>query len=149
REHNLCNYFDLVSALSQLCGTGHLALEQEAYRITDIGRAASGALSSGLPYAVREKAVSSAQKIIRREKRLREVHTDIRAENGGYVLTMSICEGSLASFSVFAPALGDCERLRRNFLNDPVYIYKCVMALLSGRRDVLGEAIPSGDDLFC
>jgi len=149
REHRLVNYFELISALSQLCDTGHLTLliDLESYRITDIGRAAAQELSSHLPYAVLEKAVTAAQKILKRQKRLQEVVADIRAENAGYVLTMSL-EGELMSFSVFTPTQDECERLRRRFLNDPVYIYKCVMALLSGRRDILGEPIPSGEDLF-
>jgi len=41
----------------------------------------------------------------------------------------------------------ECEKLKRQFLNDPVFIYQGVLALLSGKRDILGEPLPQ-EDLF-
>jgi len=154
REHGLVNYFELIWALSQLCDTGHLRLDAdsgvEIYYITDLGRQAAQELSVMLPKAACEKAVASAQRALGRQRRLSEVKADVREENGGYILTMSLPDAgtSLASLEVFAPNRQECERFRIRFLNDPVFIYQSIIALLSGKRNVLGEPLPPGEDLF-
>ena len=156
REYGLVNYFELITALSQLCGTGHLIIRcdgdnaVDCYQITSLGRDASRELSSGLPVAAREKAVASARRALGRQRRLSEVRVAIREENGGYILAMSLPDGgtNLASFEVFAPNKQECERLRRRFLNDPIYIYQSVVELLAGKKNVIGEPLPVEEELF-
>ena len=156
REYGLVNYFELITSLSQLCATGHLALDRdensgvERYRITTLGQDAARELSSALPVAAREKAAVSARRALGRQRRLSEVKVSTREENGGYILTMSLpdTESNLISFEVFAPNKQECIRLRRRFLNDPIFIYQSVMELLAGKKNVLGEPSPVEEELF-
>ncbi len=153
REYGLVNYFELIVALAGLTGTGHVLCAERAgiehYSATSLGKRTARELATTLPAAVREKAAGAMRLVLRRKKRLTEVATEIEQQNGGYALTLALPEADgVFSLRLFAPSREDCERMRRRFLNDPVYIYQCLIDLLSGKRDVLGEALPEGEDLF-
>ena len=47
------DYFDFAEAVSELVKTGHLALEDGCYSITEKGRRDGAACESSLPYSVR------------------------------------------------------------------------------------------------
>ena len=153
RENRLVNYFELISAISQLVQTGHISCEasgdEECYSITALGEKTAAELSRDIPTTVREKAVSTALIIKKRERRMSEVIISTETRDGGYYLTLALPGESeeLVSFTVFAPTEQECDKLRRRFLNDPVFVYQGVMALLSGEREVLGKPLPQ-EDLF-
>lgn len=153
-EKDLVNYFELVRVVDGLIKTGHIVAEEgeagERYSITEIGLQAAEAFETTLPLAVREKAVEAADKLLRRQKREAEVSVQIRSEGGGYRVELAIPEGegSLVSFSLFAPTWEESERIRRRFLNDPMFIYKGVVALLTGDNQVLGKIFPQQERLF-
>lgn len=148
QENSLVNYFELVSAVDGLLKTGHLAWdaesESERYRITPLGIQAGEEFENSLPRSVREKAIAASQKLLRQEKRASEVSIRVEKSAGGYVMHLAIPEsdGDLISFSLFVPTRSECELIRRRFLNDPLFIYKGVLALLTGDQNVLGELFP-------
>lgn len=154
QEGSLVNYFELVQVIDGLVESGHLALEaqegREYYQITETGVQAGREFENSLPLSVRQKALRSAERLLRRKKRESEVLIETRKADGGYYMELSIPEqtGKLVSFTLFLPTREECERVRRRFLNDPVFIYKCVLAMLTGERDVLGELIPQVEQLF-
>lgn len=154
-EHELANYFELVSAVDSLESTGHIKVEPRAqaaacYTVTNLGRNTAGTIDSLLPTSVRDKAASSADRLLRREKREREVEVEIKPADSGFEVRLAIPDenSKLVSFTVFCPTKEDAELVRRRFLNDPFYIYKGVLALLTGDKDVLGEMFPVKEDLF-
>lgn len=155
-EHELVNYFELVSAMDSLEKTGHIKEEvpggtgAACYTVTELGRSTSGTINTLLSVSVRDRAVSSAEKLLRREKREREVKVSIEAADSGYEVRLAIPDSgsNLASFTVFCPTMEEAKLMRRRFLNDPFYIYKGVLALLTGDKDVLGDIFPAKEDLF-
>lgn len=154
-EHELVNYFELVAAMDSLEHTGHIAAtagEKSAvlYEITGLGKTTADTIDSLLPPSVRDKAVSSAKKLLRRKKREKEITAEISPCGKGFEVKLSIPENDvrLISFTVFCPTSGEAELLRRRFLNDPAYIYKGVLALLTGDKGVIGEMFPSKEELF-
>ena len=153
RENRLVNYFELIRALTQLVKTEHVSCKitcgEELYSITALGERTAAELAADIPAAVREKAVLAAELVKKREKRMAEVEIKIENRDGGYYLTLALPGDNekLVEFTVFAPTEQECEKLRHRFLNAPVFIYQGVMALLSGRRDVLGEPLPQ-ENLF-
>lgn len=153
-EHNLVNYFELVQVIDGLVFSGHLSVEEsesaDLYAVTALGRQAGREFENSLPLTVRQKAVRAADKLLRRRKREAEVQIDVRKADGGYLMELAIPEAgdSLISFTLFLPTREECELVRRRFLNDPIFIYKGVMALLSGDRAVLGDIFPEPDPLF-
>lgn len=154
-EHELVNYFELVASMDSLEITGHIEAEQTdadaaRYSVTGLGKNTADTIDSLLPVSVRDKAASAADKLLRRKKREQEVKVEIEPSDSGFEVRLAIPDKSsrLISFTVFCPTGEDAELLRRRFLNDPLYIYKGVLALLTGDKDVLGEIFPSKEDLF-
>lgn len=153
REHELVNYFELIAALDALVESEHVLKtgEPTAYQIADLGRATAQTLDSVLPLTVREKALAATTKIVERQKRLQEVHAEIQQmESGGFQLELSIPESDtdLVFFRLYAPTLPEAEKLRNGFLNDPIFLYQAVMALLNGDLSVLGDLRPANQKLF-
>lgn len=158
-ENNLVNYFELVQVVEELLRSGHLVPATgdeaagdagECYRITDTGRQAGREFANTLPLTVRQKAVRAAERLLRRRKRESEVCIDVRKDRGGYRMELAIPDkaGSLVSFSLFLPTREECELIRRRFLNDPIFIYNGVLALLTGDREILGQLLPEEENLF-
>lgn len=154
QENGLVNYFELVGAMEGLVKSGHLQLEMEdgaeRYRVTELGRRAGSEFEGALPLAVRERAVDAARRLMRRSRREQAVNIEVHPQNGGYRMELSIPEdgGSLVAFALHLPTKEDCELVRRRFLNDPTFIYKGVLALLTGNREVLGQIFPQEEGLF-
>lgn len=157
-EDGLVNYFELTAAVDMLLGTGHIKPLGEdatgkapAYAVTGLGMDAAAEFKNFLPASVRDKAVQAADKLLRREKRESEVSVRIaKRESGGFEVALALPEngGNLLSFSVFCPTREESEVIRRRFLNDPAYIYKGVLALLTGDKEVIGEMFPEKEKLF-
>lgn len=153
-ENSLVNYFELVQVMDGLVRTGHLALETvddvDTYSIAELGRQAGEEFANSLPLAVREKAVNAADRLLRQQQRAAEVSVEILPVEGGFQIQLAIPEsgGNLISFTLFAPTREECGLLRRRFLNDPMFIYQGVLALLTGDRKTIGEIFPQKEQLF-
>lgn len=154
-EQDLVNYFDIVSAVDALERTGSIEVNTEesgcaVYSVTESGRKAAKTVTGMLPSSVRRKAAESARKLLLREKRLRELTAAISESGDGFEVRLGIpsSDSSLVAFTLFCPTREEAELVRRRFLNDPVYIYKGVTALLTGDKNILGEIFPSEEKLF-
>lgn len=153
-ENSLVNYFELVQVVEGLVKSGHLLAETEneidCYRITDLGRQAGSEFGDTLPLAVRERAVQAADRLMRRGRREQAVTITVVPQNGGFRMELAIPEagGNLVAFTLYLPTQEDCELVRRRFLNDPVFIYQGVLAMLTGNREVLGNIFPQDERLF-
>ena len=154
RERDLVNYFELVHALGELISSGHVTVESEGeieyYQSTALGEKTVEELGGSLPPSVRKKAVDSVERAINRQRRLSEVRTDIIPDNGGYRLYLSLpdAETELISLSVFTTTREESENMRNRFLNDPLYVYKSIMELLSGQKGFLGDISQAENHLF-
>lgn len=151
----LVNYFDLVSAVDALERTGNIKASPqdsggELYSVTESGEKAAETVTGMLPPSVRDKAVESARALFLRERRLRELTAEITKSGEGFEIRLAIPgEGSgLVSFTLFCPTMEEAMLVRKRFLNDPVYIYKGVTALLTGDKDILGDMFPTKNELF-
>ncbi len=156
-QHNLVNYFELVPALDQLCQSRHLTRTEDVsdgadyYMATSLGLETGKELTTAVPASVREKALASAQKVLRRERRKSEVRVNtIPAKNGGFIMEFAIPESKsdLIRFSLFVPTQEECAHLKKRFFNAPLFIYQGVLALLTGNSAVLGEAVLPEEELF-
>jgi hypothetical protein len=152
QENELVNYFELVSAVDSLSVTGHISASAnggggEAYAITELGRSTAATIETMLPKATRDKASRAAKKLLRRERRRREVEAEIVELRKGYEVKLAFPRGeSLLAMTVFCPTAEEARLVRRRFLNDPAFIYKGTLALLTGEAEVLGKVFPSGEE---
>jgi hypothetical protein len=152
QENELVNYFELVSAVDSLSVTGHISASEtngggEAYAITGLGRTTAATIETLLPKATREKAGRAAKRLLRRERRRREVEAEIIGLKKGYEVKLAFPRGeSVLAMTVFCPTAEEARLVRRRFLNDPAFIYKGTLALLTGDAEVLGKVFPSGEE---
>jgi DNA-binding PadR family transcriptional regulator len=151
QEHELVNYFELISALDSLSVTGHISASEkgggEFYAITELGRSTAATIETLLPKATRDKASRAAKKMLKRERRKREVEAEILELKKGFEVKLAFPRGeSVLSMTVFCPTIEEARLVRRRFLNDPAFIYKGTLALLTGDAEVLGKVFPSGEE---
>lgn len=153
-EEGLVNYFELVQSLDRLAMSMNLTQVThngiDSYMITDLGRRTAAELANSLPLTIRQKSLCAAKKAMRRERRLQDVKAVIDSRDDGYYLELSIPDmgSELVTLSVFSPTRSDADKMRRRFLNDPVFIYQSILSLLQGDSSVLGEPIASQEELF-
>ena len=152
----LVNYFELREALDALLRAGHIvsSLPDTAggmYTLTALGQQVVRELSAALPRTIREKAARSAKQTIKRARRLQELLVEIRQENNGFRISLAIPEptgGELVSLSLYMPTREECENIRRAFLNDPVFLYQGILALLSGDEQAIQQMKRDPEGVF-
>lgn len=152
-ESSLVNYFDLIQVMEELTSSGHITASNDGetvYTAAKAGLIIAEEFEHMLPISVREKAMRATTRELRRRKRLEAVTIHTTRVDGGYQMELSLPDQNdvLVSFSLFLSTREECELVRRRFLNDPVYIYQNVIALLTGNRDLLGNSAPDADPLF-
>ena len=154
RTNELVNYFTLVEVVEQLLDTGHLQTKQtgnneKKLQITPVGRAASDKLAPDVPLMVRRKALSALETEGKRRKRLDEVIIEEEAVENGYKLRLAIPDSGsqLLELTVFVPTREQSRAVQRRFLNDPVFLYQNILALLTGDEELLSD-IPPERKLF-
>ncbi|MEG1778133.1 MAG: DUF4364 family protein [Angelakisella sp.] len=150
-KEELVNYFEFANAAEYLVKEGHLAEASKGlYTVSELGATTASTFEADLPTAVGERAMASLggiQKLLRRQE---ENHVEITKTDDGFELSMTITDigTNLMSIKLFMPTMERCEAIRRLFLNDPLVVYKGVLALLTGDMETVGELIPSGENLF-
>lgn len=150
-REELVNYFEFTNASEYLVKSGHLTdAGKGLYTVSELGQSTAKTFESDLPAAVRERAMSSLENILKLLRRQEENRVEIEKTPDGYQLSMTITDigTDLMSIAMFMPTMEECEAVRRRFLNDPLTVYKGVFALLTGDMKTVGELIPSGDNLF-
>ena len=136
-RQELVNYFEFANAAEFLVKSGHLvAVDNDRYTISELGLKTAETFESGLPAAVRERAVGALKNILKLLRRQEENRVEIEKTS------------DLMSLKIFMPGKEECEAIRRRFLNDPTTLYKGVFALLTGDLDTVGQLLPSQENLF-
>lgn len=133
------DYFEFTEAVSELVETGHLALEDNLYTITDKGRRDGAACESSLPYSVRHKCngnLARLNSVLRRNAQIRA--QVLPREEGGFTvrLTLDDDSGNLLSLDLFSPSQEQAQRLTGAFQARPERVY----------NDILSSLLESGEE---
>ena len=141
------NYFEAASAAAELVKSGHIAIGgcegEKCYTLTDLGESAAGTFEKTLPLSVREKAVDAANRyFIRRERRAHN-KAEVQKADDGYLLTLTITDvgSDLLKLTILLPDEETCGRIRERFLDDPIVVYKGVVASLTGSFENVGALL--------
>ncbi|MBC3937353.1 MULTISPECIES: DUF4364 family protein [Anaerotruncus] len=141
------NYFEAASAAAALVKSGHIAIGgcegEKCYTLTDLGESAAGTFEKTLPLSVREKAVDAANRyFIRRERRAHN-KAEVQKADDGYLLTLTITDvgSDLLKLTILLPDEETCGRIRERFLDDPIVVYKGVVASLTGSFENVGALL--------
>jgi len=156
REHELVNYFALIESVEQLVSLGHIERvtakenQSEILAATTVGENTAKELYTILPRSIQEKGKTAIINVLKKQKRLSEVNIKEETVAGGIMLEFSIpdMDSDIFSIKLFAPNKAEASLLKKSFLNDPVFIYNAVMALMTGDAKILNGIFPSKEKLF-
>ncbi len=145
-ENGLANYFEVRDAIAEMAEMGNIVLRGENPRICTAGEPAkiiSKQLDSALPPAVREKALCAALNLLDRTRREKENSVDIVPAEHGYRVTCHVSGGTedLMSFSLSVPDRAQAGIVKKNFQRSPETVYRMLLALATGNRDVAAELL--------
>lgn len=146
QKYNIANYFEINSAFSELIDSKNIKQDPEnhnLYTITDSGKIISSQLSSSLPISIRDKAIKAAFSLLSKIQRETENNVSIDKSENGYNLKCNISGGDidLFSFSLYVPDKLQADLAKENFLKNPRIIYECMIALLTGDKDLLAKLL--------
>lgn len=141
------NYFEAASAAAALVKSGHIAVGdcdgEKCYTLTPVGENAAETFEKTLPASVREKAVNVANRYFVRRERRAHNKAEVQKADDGYLLTLTITDvgSDLLKLTILLPDEESCDRIRERFLDDPIVVYKGVVALLTGSFENVGALL--------
>lgn len=146
QQHGLANYFEVNAAIAELLKNENIKTTggSDTYTVTEHGKMIARQLDSTLPYTTRDKAVSASIRLLERQKLERENPVKVEElESGGYNVTFSITDGeiSLMSFTIFLPSSSQVELVKKNFYDDPQFVYSVLLSTLTKNKELLKEAL--------
>lgn len=138
QEDGLANYFEVNQAIEELLKSGNITSDivgdEEVLSVTPTGRRAAELLQTSLPKTVREKAVNSAIRLVTRAKIERDNRIEVKKEeDGGYTITFTLFDRDteLMKLSIYACDSLQLERVKQNFIDDPVKVYSAIITSLT------------------
>ena len=148
RSKGIANYFEYSQEISRLLASGHIRAHKEIdgverYYITDLGVKTSITFEKDIPAAIRETTLKAAQDYYLRQQIEKDNRFQIEPVEDGYNVTMTITDigSDLMRLTLFVPKESDCEQIREGFYNDPAFLYRGIIAMLTGDertvRDIL------------
>lgn len=131
--HGIANYFEISQALDEMIESGNLRCdENKKLSITDKGRIAVSELEGEIPRSVRERALSDVLRRCTIERRESETKIEVEQLEKGANVSFTVSSGSdvLMRLTVFAADDFQVEKIRNNFLKDPVSLYAGIVTSL-------------------
>ncbi len=136
QKEELANYFEVQEAIAELVEKGllqpELSEEEEIIELTEEGKMAASVLQEDLPKSVLDIAVHSAQRQLTLERNARENDVRIEPYKDGYRVSFCMTEKDtdLLTLSIFVTDRDQAEKLKDNFLENPVKIYSAILTSL-------------------
>lgn len=137
QECSVANYFEVNQAISELAEKGTVQSKQENGQLTLSLLPQTyyyvGEIEKSLPRTVREKAVSSAIKVMKRNRIERETKTDVEKLEQGYNVTFAVNDmgTQLLKVTVYVSDISQVELVKRNFYNNAVDICSNIISALT------------------
>ena len=139
QTYGFVNYFDYTTALSDLIASGHILVKtdeagEEFFVPTESGLSSADALERTLPLSIREKAVTTAIRLLTKVKRESKNKVEIEKVSDGYQVTCRVLDvgTDLMRVSLFVPDKLEANQVKENFLNDPELFYRGLISLFTG-----------------
>lgn len=133
-SEGIANYFDVSESMSDLLRTGNITSDfsgqDEILQLTLRGQQALGELIGEIPKSVREKALSAALISVAKKKNAQDTKIEVEPCGSGYYVTFHIAnaDDDLMRITLYAADRQQVERMKDNFLTDPVRIYSGILA---------------------
>ncbi len=136
-EHQIANYFEANSAVSELVASGQILSEtadgDEILTITTKALLEVSAIERSLPRTIREKAVEAALKILKRDKIKKESKVSVEKLEAGFHVTLCVEEmgTELLKITVYVADERQIEIVKNNFFNNAADVYSNIISTLT------------------
>lgn len=137
QQHGIANYFEINGAISDLISSKKVTCEitddDELITLTAKTELSVALIERDLPRSLREKAVSSALKILQRDRIKKESTVTAEPHNQGHHVTLSVTDmdTELLKITVYVADERQVEIVKRNFYDNAVDIYSDVISSLT------------------
>jgi hypothetical protein len=133
--NGMANLFEAGAAIDELIKYNNIIEgEDDTLSLTETGEQIANTLSGMIPYTLRERSVKSAIQMLTRIRRERENTVKIEKLDKGCNVTCTINDNNspLLSFTLCVADQLQAQMIKENFLNDPVLLYRAMLAILTG-----------------
>ncbi len=123
-------WFDYTECLTALIESGHIVEEDGRYIITEKGRQNVLAVSSTLPYTVRERAEKAVAPVAAAMFRSSMIDTATEpSESGGYAVSMRLADsmGEIISMRLAVPDEEEARYMEESYRNHAEEIYNQIL----------------------
>ena len=126
-------YFDFAESVAELVDTGHLALEEDRYTITEKGRRNGKICESSLAYSVRrecDQTLARVNGVLRRDAQVRT--ETLPREDGGVTLRLILDDdkGNIMTLDMLTVSQEQAGRLAERFRAQPEKLYHGILQVL-------------------
>ncbi|MBP0963393.1 MAG: DUF4364 family protein [Oscillospiraceae bacterium] len=154
-KDGLANYFEFAQAFGHLQQEGHIIkekgkAEQDLFRLSEKGALAARNFYDSLPASVRQMAGEAVRIALLRQRREKEILTEIEKTADGYKMTIRMTDigSDLLSVSMFLPTKEECEAVQKRFRSDPAFIYQSILALCLGEKGPTDQPVSHQEKLY-
>ncbi|HIY06682.1 MAG TPA: DUF4364 family protein [Candidatus Evtepia faecigallinarum] len=126
-------YFDFAESVAELVDTGHLAIQDERYVITDKGRRNGKICESSLAYSVRRRCDRNLAKLNAVLRRNAQVRSEILPREDGSVTLRLILDddkGNLMTLDLLTVSEEQAGQLADRFRAQPEKLYENILQTL-------------------
>ena len=127
-------YFDLIECLGELCGTGHVLLdENDRYSITESGRVSGASVEESLPFTVRKSADTLLRPVAAELRRSTMIRTEHKiSENGLCFVSLALSDGvgDIISLRLLVSDEAEAELMESKFRVRAEKLYHDIVKLL-------------------
>ena len=132
---NATNYFDYIECLTELEEKDLIiTTEEDKYRITPSGIRTAAEMESSLPYTIRVKAASGAEraaKILAREAMIKTSHQEKPEGGFGVSLSLSDSLGEMMHLDILAGNEDQAKRMEQRFRKNAESLYLRIAGILT------------------
>ena len=141
-SYEIANLFETSAAIDDLVHLGNLKEDAEGrLTMTESGEQAARQLFTIVPYTLREQALGAAMQLVARTRNEQNTRVTIEKLELGYAVTCAIDNSPqpMMSFTLRVADRMQAERIREQFLNDPLTVYRMMVSVLTGSATVSQE----------
>ena len=137
QKHGIANYFEINGAISDLVGAGQVTSEiegdDELITITAKTELSVAIIERDLPRSLREKAVSAAYNVLKRDRIKKESTVIVEPHAEGYHVTFAVADvgAELLKITVYVADERQIEIVKRNFYDNAVDVYSNLISSLT------------------
>ena len=128
----MVNYFEAADAISDLVELNHISDKNGYYEINETGEQIADLLRTDIPLSVREKVISKAARLYRRQVNSAQHKVEIIERDDGFVVRGSISDfgTELFAIEIYAPNRLHAENIKSNFIDKGTDIMRDALSRL-------------------